>query len=330
MSSKQNAMGGEVSKTKLVDPLTGKPTRYYTLEPPFDWLCGGAIPAYRESINHLVEQDVGLVISLTANPVVAGKNCGMPLKRIDRDGDEWVMADTDLFEAAANKLTFVHLETDDGYAPPLNKLIDTVLKYRATSNKKVYVHCWKGSGRSSTGLIFLVGAFCYESLTLKEATALVKRANPTCSLTDMQQLSLETAYSTATALAAIPFHSVEKKWHCFRCYRISDLLPGDLVYCGGDDGAWTKPGSIYWIDEAASDRSLRVREPDDVESGRKHGSLTMGMENYVIRFIARNGKKITPWTCQCERKFDSHLLGLNDHDRKQYEASMSVLGKMEL
>ena len=75
MSSKQNAMGGEVSKTKLVDPLTGKPTRYYTLEPPFDWLCGGAIPAYRESINHLVEQDVGLVISLTANPVVAGKNC---------------------------------------------------------------------------------------------------------------------------------------------------------------------------------------------------------------------------------------------------------------
>lgn len=171
-------MGGEVSKNKLIDQDSGEPIQYYDLEWPFEWLCGGAIPAYRETINHLIEHDVGLVISLTANSVVAGKNCAMPLKKIDREGDEWIMADADLFDGVEDKLTFVHLETEDGDPPPLNELIDTVRNHRKTSHKRVYVHCWKGSGRSSTGLILLVGVLAAETMTYEDARALVRRANP--------------------------------------------------------------------------------------------------------------------------------------------------------
>lgn len=151
-------MGGLVTREKLVNETTGGPWNYFEI--PGTPYCGSSFLAYKELLRYVRDQGVGLVVTLTVEPLKSGRNVNHYLPHLS-DETEWIDADQDLMSSdEAKDLEFLHVPIDDGEAPTADAadlLLTKVRDYRRRHpEKKVLLHCWRGSGRTSSAVAYLM------------------------------------------------------------------------------------------------------------------------------------------------------------------------------
>lgn len=192
-------MGGRVSRENFVTP-EGKPVHYFEI--PQTRLAGGAFPISRECLEFLERKGVGLIVTLTLEPLRSGRNINHQTC-VDREIDEtskscpeFVDADPDLMSSeVASRIEFFHLPLPDGGVPneeQITQLLDRLIEFRDRSltseaekqKKKILFHCWAGGGRTSTILILLLQRL--HGMGFWDARALVAAHNPRFRLTEDQ------------------------------------------------------------------------------------------------------------------------------------------------
>ena len=68
-------MGGRcMSKEEFIND-DGTPKNFFKLsEDPYNWICGGGFPAFKQQYDHLIHENVGLIVTLTIEPIKIGRN----------------------------------------------------------------------------------------------------------------------------------------------------------------------------------------------------------------------------------------------------------------
>lgn len=145
--------GGVISKMKMIRE-DGEPVTFLQLNEPYDWICGGTIPCFRETLNFLKGKQVKLIVSLTLDPLKAGLNINhVPF---DHDQTEWTFGD----DIRADLEYFEHLHVPTADAGPLfdgPRLVEFLQDFRQRNpDAKVYFHCWLGKGRTTTAIFYVL------------------------------------------------------------------------------------------------------------------------------------------------------------------------------
>lgn len=152
-------MGGYQSKERLVRPDGSPKFSISFSDEEFDvkWIMGGCIPAYRSTFDWLKDNNVGMIITLTIDKLKPGRNINhVPF---EHDNTQWT--DSDLTDPEdLTEFVIEHVPIADACPPtPANAelLVKVVSNYRNTHpDKKIYFHCWGGSGRTCTAIIYVL------------------------------------------------------------------------------------------------------------------------------------------------------------------------------
>lgn len=154
-------MGGNVSKTKFVNPSSYTVCHYFEIDGyP---LCGGMAPVYYEMLVQLSVHNVGLIVTTMIEPLHGGRTIDHKPFGFETgdDNTEWTEGDSDI-EIVAKSLgmELYHAPVADAGIPTsaiTEKLITKVKEFHAAfPEKKIYVHCWQGKKRTSLVLIILL------------------------------------------------------------------------------------------------------------------------------------------------------------------------------
>ena len=177
--------GGYVSKDKFLDD-ENKLLHYFNV--PNYPLCGGTPPIYLSVLDQLKNENVGLIVTLLLEPPHSGRTINhVPF---DFDETEWTDGDQQIEEKIVKLgIEVLHIPVQDG-CPPTNESIDQLLTgvrefLSRRPNEKIYLHCWKGSGRTSVLLISLLNAIW--NVPLDQAENLVRDSNQKCRITEYQR-----------------------------------------------------------------------------------------------------------------------------------------------
>jgi hypothetical protein len=143
--------GGIVSKEKFF--RNGNPTRLVKSTDPNYWLLGGNFIMCAEHVDYLKTIDVGLIVTLTIEPIKEGLNINhIPCSF---DETEWTFVDSDTIKKLKN-FQILHIPIADQYFPTeenKTRLLSEIQKFHNENpSKKVWVHCWAGKGRTSTAI----------------------------------------------------------------------------------------------------------------------------------------------------------------------------------
>ena len=156
---------GLVSKEKFFND--GKPTREVRCTSKHAFLFGGPFITCNEHINYLKANNVGMIVTLTIEPIKSGLNINHVPHSFD--DTEWTFVDDSVVKSLVD-FELLHVPIADSYfitEDNKNKLCDGIKSYHEKNpNKKVYVHCWTGKGRTS--LAICVYLWTANNLTLDE------------------------------------------------------------------------------------------------------------------------------------------------------------------
>jgi len=169
-------MGGYVTKDKFIND-DGQLHHYFNI--PDYPLCGGTPPIYLSVIYQLKKDNVGLIITSLLDPLHSGRTIHhAPSFRSNET--EWTDGDEGIEDVTHNlDIELLHVPINDE-CPPTNDSIDKLLNgvrdfLTRRPNEKIYVHCWKGSSRTSVILITLLRSIW--NLSPEKAEELVTQAN---------------------------------------------------------------------------------------------------------------------------------------------------------
>lgn len=225
-------MGGVQPKSKFVCPRTGEMRHFFRLPPPYDWLCGGAVPAFHECMDRLVRERVGLVVTLLLEPLQNGRNinhmpAGAPNETQWVDGDGDLLDKVMLSSAPGTDIGFVHVPVAVGAPltiPWTTALCDVVGQFRRIDSERgVFVHCWQGKDRTSVALATLLMHFT--ALTPEAAISVVQQANKRFDLNWYQRewIFHETAWTVAIDNPAFePTIHTPREHPCYKIGQIPD------------------------------------------------------------------------------------------------------------
>lgn len=208
-------MGGIVAKQKFVTE-DGRPRNFYRLQGEQSWLCGGLFPAFSSIFDHLKEENVGLIVTLTLDSIKNGRNINhLPF---EHENTEWVDGDQDL-EEKLKQFQVQHLPlTDGGFPTPeqTSTLLEVVRRYHQQyPNKSVYVHCWLGRGRTTVILTYLLMQIY--GMNFEQAFVMVRKVNPQATLLPHQRSFLKGELLSEQVLEE--FAPVLKTPPEHRCYQ---------------------------------------------------------------------------------------------------------------
>jgi hypothetical protein len=171
--------GGYVSKNQFIyegGPMAGKMVHYFNIE-GFP-LCAGTPPIYHSVLDQLKNDNVGLIITLLLDPLHSGRTIShVPF---DFDETEWTDGDIGIEETIKKlNIELLHIPVNDA-CPPTNESIDKLIMgvrdfIARRPNEKIYIHCWRGAGRTSVLLISLLVSIW--NVQSEQAIGLVRRSN---------------------------------------------------------------------------------------------------------------------------------------------------------
>jgi|SRR5579872_2618218 len=182
--------GGYVAKEKFVHRENGTPLYYFSLDDVYQWICGGCYPVTTSVFNWLEINNVGMIVTLTIDPLHPGR-CINHLPKGNDSDIEWT--DSDFVLEDTNNFVIEHIPIHDASYPTkdnLQKLFDVVTKFRQEQpDKKVYFHCWAGKGRTCT-IICEILMRMY-GLSYKNAVDVIYKKYPNIRLSDAQNIFLQ-------------------------------------------------------------------------------------------------------------------------------------------
>lgn len=213
--------GGLVSRDQLVDKCDGQPSTFFILR-EYSWICGGSIPCFEPTLNYLIQmRDVGLIVTLTLNPLMSGRNINHVPCTEDGDCTEWT--DGDQIDDILKGIQVCHIPTaDGGMITDTDKLVQTVKTFHDMyPEKRVYFHCWAGMGRTSTAMIYYLMTVYGESYA--KAKNIVGTSNRQMRLSACQRQFLEFGIvSDADKLMYEPVIRTPSNHRCFMPTIVSD------------------------------------------------------------------------------------------------------------
>lgn len=211
-------MGGSVSKDNFV--VDGVPTRYFKMQKEYSWISGGLFPAFTEIYDFLENENIGLIVTLTLDPIKPGRNINhIPF---DFENIEW--CDTDITSEVYNNLTkkfeFFHVPIADAGPPtPENAelLFNKVKEYHeANPTKGVYFHCWLGRGRTTLAVVYFL--MRYYDMTYAKACRKVSKYYSHAKLTEYQVPWLNNEpISDENIEKFLPVNRTPQDHNCYKC-----------------------------------------------------------------------------------------------------------------
>lgn len=153
-----------IQKEELMES-SGRPIHYFEI--PKYPLCGGTAPIYKKVLRFLSKNNVGLIITTLLDPLHGGRTIN---HRTDHQ-TEWADGDANLLSTATKLQIALHHAPIVDEGVPVNNVVDDLLSSVKTfrekePDKKIYVHCWGGGGRTSLVLMLILRCiFSVDSIT---------------------------------------------------------------------------------------------------------------------------------------------------------------------
>lgn len=214
-------MGGKQGKQSFFEKVdTGgyRPFNFIRLSDQMGWLCGGSTPIFKESLEYLKSEGVGLIINTLLEPIKSGVN----YNHVPYEFDEmsWTISDNITQELKEFEIVHVPIvNIHPFHGENSNLFLKTIREYHISHpEKSVYIASWGGSDRTHFAMVYTLMKLYKMSLDeacdkISEKTENLRLSKTQKSFLKGESLSDLDIYNSRPEIRTPQDH---------KCYRIDD------------------------------------------------------------------------------------------------------------